>query len=88
MKSGTLGAVSEIARLRARITAEHEAACWAVTGLALGTAKHWFITRRMDRIGACQEQLATLVGKQASMAIVAEVLESSPDRPRKAGSHE
>lgn len=88
MKSGTLGAVSEVARLRARINAEHEAACWALTGLAVGTAQHWFITRRMERISTCQEQLAALVGKQASVAIVAEVLEASPDRPREAGSHE
>jgi hypothetical protein len=88
MKSGTLGAVSEVARLRARITLEHEAACYALTSTALGTAKHWFITRRMERIGACQEQLASLVGEQASMAIVIEVLESSPQQPREAGSHE
>jgi hypothetical protein len=70
--------VSEIARLRERIAREHEAACWALNGPALGTAQHWFITRRMERIGACQEQLATLVGEQASLALVTAILESSP----------
>lgn len=88
MKSGTLGAVSEVARLRERIAAEHEAACYALTSTALGTAQHWFITRRMERIGACQEQLATLVGEQASIAIVEEVLQSSPSQPREGNEHE
>jgi hypothetical protein len=73
---------SEVAALRERITLEHEAACWALTGLAEGTSKHWFITRRMDRIGGYQERLAAIVGEKASMAIIAEVFESSPEQQR------
>jgi hypothetical protein len=73
---------SEVACLRARIAREHEAACWALTGPALGTAQHWFITRRMERIGTYQEQLATLVGEQVSLAIVTDILEHSPAQQR------
>jgi hypothetical protein len=73
---------SEVAHLYERITCEQQAASWALTGLAMGTAQHWFISRRMERIGAYQEQLATLVGEQASMAIVIEIMENSPDQKR------
>lgn len=42
-------AESEIARLMRRITLEHEAAQYGLTGLALGTARHDFIIARMER---------------------------------------
>ena len=73
---------SEIARLREQIAREHEAACWARTGLAVGTAQHWFITRRMERIGEHQQQLSTLVGEQESIAFVAYLMEKSPSQRR------
>jgi hypothetical protein len=69
---------SEVARLREQIIREHEAACWALTGPTIGTAQHWFINRRLERIGACQEELTTLVGEQASLAMVTEIMEHSP----------
>ena len=69
---------SEIARLREQIAREYEAASWARQGLAVGTAQHRFITRRYERIGLCQEQLAIMLGEQSSMAMVIEILESSP----------
>ena len=74
--------LSEVARLYERIDCEHQAASWAMSGQAIGTARHWFISRRMERIGAYQEQLAALVGEQASMALVIEILESSPAQKR------
>lgn len=77
MISRTTEGASEVARLREQIAREHEAACFALTSPALGTAQHWFISRRMERIGACQERLANLVGEPASMAIVTDALESS-----------
>lgn len=70
--------VSEVAWLRERIEREHEAASFALTGPAIGTAQHWFISRRMERIGGYQARLSTLVGEQASMEIVIQVMESSP----------
>ncbi len=72
------GNPSEIANLREQITREHEAACWALTGPTIGMAQHWFINRRMERIGVCQERLSTLVGEQESLALVTEIMEHSP----------
>ena len=79
---------SEVARLRERIDCEHKAASWALTGPAIGTAQHWFISRRMEHIGAYQERLATLVGEQASLALVMEILESSPTQQSGRESYE
>jgi hypothetical protein len=76
------GNLSEVARLREKIDCEHQAASWAMSGQAIGTARHWFISRRMEHIGVYQEQLAVLVGEQASMAIVIEILENSPPQKR------
>lgn len=72
------GNSSEVAHLSEQITREHLAASWALSGLAIGMAQHWFISRRMERIGAYQERLAVLVGEQASLALVMAILESSP----------
>lgn len=73
---------SEVARLRAQIAQEYEAAQAALTALASGTARHAFITARMDRIGVHQEALASLVGEQESMAIVCSIFEGDvlPER--------
>lgn len=76
------GHLSEVARLREQISREHEAACWALTGPAIGTAQHWFIARRMERIGNYQERLSTLVGEQTSIAMVMAVMENSPPQRR------
>jgi hypothetical protein len=69
---------SEVARLRERIAREHEAACWALNGLAAGNLQHRFINRRMQRIDACHEHLARLIGEQASIHFMSQVFEKSP----------
>ena len=79
---------SEVAHLREQIDREHLAARWALTGPAIGTAQHWFINRRMERIGGYQEQLATLIGEQASLALVLEIMENSPAQKREQDLHE
>lgn len=72
--------VSEVARLMQRISLEHQAACFALTSPTI-TSKHWFITRRMRRIDTYHQELAALVGEQASIALVAQVFEQSPQSP-------
>jgi len=67
---------SEIARLRQRIAEEYEAATRGLTGFASGSAKHQFITKRMERIGSYHETLQHLVGEQEATRIVAETLET------------
>ncbi len=69
---------SEIAYLRTQIEREHEAACWARTGLAAGQLQHRFIHRRMREIDAHHQRLGTLIGEQASRHFVNEVFEKSP----------
>ena len=81
------GNQSEVAQLRAQIAREYEAAAWARQGLAVGVAQHRFITRRYERIGRCQEQLATMVGERASLAMLLEILEEQP-LPPSGGQHE
>ena len=48
---------SEVARLRAQIQAESEAAYLGLYGPSLGITKHAFITARMERLGELHEQL-------------------------------
>ena len=80
--------LSEVAQIREQITREHEAASWALTGPAIGTAQHWFISRRMERIGMYQERLATLVGEQVSLAMVMDIMEDSPMQKREQKSYQ
>jgi hypothetical protein len=74
---------SEVARIREQIAQEHQAACWALDGLASGRLQHRFINRRMQRIDEYQERLTTLVGEQMSLQMVNQVFESSP--PQRTG---
>jgi hypothetical protein len=69
---------SEVAALRAQIEREHEAACWALTGLAAGNLQHRFINRRMQCIDAHHERLTTLIGERASVQLVNQIFEKSP----------
>ncbi len=70
----------EVAHLREQIEREHEAACWALKGLASGTAQHRFINRRFQAIDAHHQRLNTLVGEKASIAIIATIMETSPEQ--------
>ena len=68
-------AESEVMRLMQQITAEYTAAKAGLSGLALGTAQHTFITARLENIGRCQEQLSALVGKEQAVKLVVETIE-------------
>lgn len=64
---------SEVARLLKQISAEYEAALRGLNGLALGAAKHEFITARMENVGRLHEELHEIVGEEA-IVMVAETL--------------
>lgn len=68
---------SEIARLRQRMADEYLAAQRGLTGLCFGTAKHTFITARLEQIGACHEALRHLVGADEATRIMTETLEAA-----------
>ncbi|MBX5450678.1 hypothetical protein [Thermogemmatispora sp.] len=61
---------SEVARLRSQIQQELEAMQRGLYGLALGSARHEFIRRRMDYLGSCQQQLACQVGEEKAMQLM------------------
>jgi hypothetical protein len=61
---------SEIARLRQQYEAEYEAAQRGLTGLAIGTARHDFITRRMEQMQRCVQDLTDLVGVQQASVLL------------------
>ena len=67
---------SEVARLRQRIADEYLAAQRGLTGLAYGTAKHKFITKKMEAIHQCHAQLKQLVGEQQATQIMVETVEA------------
>jgi hypothetical protein len=71
---------SEVARLLAQICEEYEAAERGLSGLALGTSKHEFVTKKMENMGKLQLQLGELVGDMPSIALIAEHLGALPDR--------
>lgn len=74
------GNQSEVTRLLDQIREEYEAAMRGLSGTAQGTARHSFITARMENMGKLQEQLDHLVGDNA-IAMVIQALESSPEPP-------
>ncbi len=63
---------SEVARLLQQIDQECEAARRGLSGLALGTARHDFITARLSHMVACQEQLATHMGEEEAARLLVE----------------
>jgi hypothetical protein len=64
---------SEVARLLAQISAEYEAAQRGLSGIAFGTARHAFITARMENLSQLHTQLQSIVGDVA-IAMIAEEL--------------
>jgi len=64
---------SEVARLLSQISAEYEAAQNGMSGLAYGSAKHDFITARMENMGQIHNQLHAIVGDVA-IAMIADKL--------------
>ena len=69
-------AESEVARLMRQIASEYMAAQAGMSGLAIGTAQHKFITARMENMGRCHEQLISLVGKEQATKLLAETLDN------------
>jgi hypothetical protein len=61
---------SEVVRLRHQIELELETMQRAMTGFAMGTARHEFIRLRMDRLGEIQDELAVHVGEADAMKMV------------------
>jgi hypothetical protein len=65
---------SDVARLIQRIDSENQAARWALTAPSLGTARHRFITRRMERIGIAHQELMQIVGEDKAAQLLVDTL--------------
>lgn len=65
---------SEVARLMQRIDLEYTAAQLALTGLALGTARHEFINARTEQIAVCRQELGAIVGDHESFKALETVM--------------
>lgn len=70
--------LSEVARLMRQIELEQEAAERALHSPAAGTARHDFITQKMERIGEHHQVLKGLVGEEKAIALVAEAIQGGP----------
>ena len=69
------GNKSEVATLMQRIAQEYDAAQSALYGLAYGTARHDFINAQMEKIHTLHQELATVVGSEQAIRMVAETIE-------------
>lgn len=75
---GTQQQNSEVARLLEQIRQEYEAAVRGVKEFASGTAQHKVINQKMARMYEWQEELETLVGEDAAIALVDQQLRACP----------
>jgi hypothetical protein len=64
--------MSEIADIRQQIELEYQAMQGAMMLFAEGTARHAFITARMNGVGYYQQALAAHIGKEAAGKFVYE----------------
>lgn len=72
---------SDIARLRQQIEVQLVAMRHGLSGLSSGSARHAFITARMERIGACQDDLAHRLGDDAATMLVYGLYNEVMDAP-------
>ncbi|MGH2494137.1 MAG: hypothetical protein ACRDIV_05475 [Ktedonobacteraceae bacterium] len=68
---------SEVARVLEQIELEFQAAQRGLYGLAFGSAKHEFITSKMEQMGKLHEKLQTMVGEEQAVKLLAETLENA-----------
>jgi F0F1-type ATP synthase gamma subunit len=71
---------SEVARLLEQIHAEYQAAHWAMQGLAMGTASHEFIHRKMDKMQDGMEQLSQAIGQDRAIKAMAQLLDEGVEK--------
>jgi hypothetical protein len=72
---------SDVQRLLRTIDTEYQAASLGLSGLALGTSMHSFITARMENIEHARAQLVELVGDpDEATRLVVEQMNQSADK--------
>lgn len=71
--------MSDIARLRAQIEAEHAACVQAMNGQMRGAARHDFINARFKRMDEYYQQLSTSIGEKEAINIIMELFKEGGD---------
>lgn len=64
---------SEVAQLRRQIELELESLQRGMYALSSGGARHAFINAKMERVGACQDVLASHIGEKAATMVVCQL---------------
>lgn len=72
---------SEVAWRLEQIKQQYEAAQRGLSGLAQGSARHMFISARMQSMGRIHEELQRLVGPEQAIRLVAEALQEHAGSP-------
>ena len=65
---------SMVAVMLAEINAQYQAAYAAIHGLASGTARHDFITAKLERAQQVGEQLIEQIGPEAALPLIVNVM--------------
>jgi hypothetical protein len=68
---------SEVARLLQQFDDEYQAAYNGLSGLAYGTARHDFISKKIEGMEKAREQLEGLVGEEEAMKLIKEKWENA-----------
>ncbi len=68
---------SEVARLLQQIDQEYTAASLALSGFAEGTARHLFITARMERVQEAGEALIETPGDTEAIPLIVDAMEEA-----------
>jgi hypothetical protein len=71
---------SEVAQLLRQIAQEYQASKHGLEGLASGSARHDFMSKKAENIGKCHEELVKIVGPEQDIAIVANTIWSPGDQ--------
>jgi hypothetical protein len=72
---------SELAQLLAQIEAENIAAHRALADLSSGTARHQFITAKMERMGQLSDRLIQHIGAKNALPLIVSLLDNPPLQP-------
>jgi hypothetical protein len=71
---------SEVARILSHIREEYEAAKLGLSGLAEGTSRHAFVTKKMENMGKLHLELEGLIGVMPAIELITDHLSAIPER--------
>ena len=73
-------AQSDVARILKQIDQEYQASKRGLEGLASGSARHDFISKKTENIGKHHDHLTELVGPEQAIAMIANTIWTSTEQ--------